>query len=363
VAAYDLLIFDFDGTLVPTEELANRLMQPLLADHLDVHLSDEQMVEHFRGRDLPTQFSTIEGFYGAPVPQTFLDAMEARWTHAVKNELAPSQGAVEALEALKGIPRIIASNGYRDGIEMALESTGLNKYFDDFICAEDVENPKPAPDMFLEAAARFDTDVRRCLVVEDSVLGTLAAITAKRQIKRSRTHRGRSTSDSPLPRVAAVGIHVTDDEAMALALEAAGRAAAAGDVPVGAVIVRGDDVLAVGFNKKEALQEPTAHAEVLAIREAVAKVGSWRLLDTTLVVTLEPCIMCAGAIVAARIPRVVFGAYDPKAGATGSLYNVCVDPRLNHQSELVGGVQEQECSEILRSFFVERRGGGAPTEL
>lgn len=159
---------------------------------------------------------------------------------------------------------------------------------------------------------------------------------------------------------------MTEDEAMTLALEAAQRAATAGDVPVGAVILRNGEVLAVGHNEKEARQEPTAHAEVLAIRDAVAKLGSWRLLDTTLVVTLEPCVMCAGAIVASRIPRVVFGAYDTKAGATGSLYNICDDPRLNHQSELVGGVRGQECSDMLRSFFLERRAkasDAAPTEL
>jgi tRNA(adenine34) deaminase len=147
----------------------------------------------------------------------------------------------------------------------------------------------------------------------------------------------------------------TEDEAMSLALEAARQAAGAGDVPVGAVLLRDGEVLAVGYNEKEALQEPTAHAEVLAIRRAVAKVGSWRLENTTLVVTLEPCVMCAGAIVAARIPRVVFGAYDPKAGATGSLYNVCDDPRLNHQSKLVGGIREEECADLLKTFFAAKR--------
>lgn len=178
MAAYDLLIFDFDGTLVPTEELANRLMQPLLAEHLDVHLSGEEMVEHFRGRDLETQFDTIQGFYGAPIPQTFLDALEKRWTDAVKNELEPSAGAVDALRALDGIPRVIASNGFREGIEMALESTGLDAYFDTFICADDVENPKPAPDMFLHVAKEAGVAVDRCLVIEDSVLGTVAALNA-----------------------------------------------------------------------------------------------------------------------------------------------------------------------------------------
>jgi tRNA(adenine34) deaminase len=149
-----------------------------------------------------------------------------------------------------------------------------------------------------------------------------------------------------------------EQKAMDLALTEAQQAASAGDVPVGAVIFRDGEILATGHNKKEALQEPTAHAEILAIRSAVARTGSWRLENTTLVVTLEPCVMCAGAIVAARIPRVVFGAYDPKAGATGSLYNVCDDPRLNHQAELMGGVRERECGEMLRSFFVARRRTG-----
>jgi HAD superfamily hydrolase (TIGR01509 family) len=178
VPAYDLLIFDFDGTLVPTEELANRLMQPLLAEHLDIHLSSEEMVEHFRGRDLETQFATIEGFYGAPIPQLFLDILEREWTHAVKHELEPSTGAVDALKVLNDIPHVIASNGFREGIEMALASTGLDAYFNTFICADDVENPKPAPDMFLQAAADAGADIKRCLVIEDSVLGTVAALNA-----------------------------------------------------------------------------------------------------------------------------------------------------------------------------------------
>lgn len=148
---------------------------------------------------------------------------------------------------------------------------------------------------------------------------------------------------------------VSEDGAMTLALEAAMNAEAAGDVPVGAVILRDGEVIATAFNEKEALQEPTAHAEMIAIRAAAARSESWRLENTTLVVTLEPCIMCAGAIVAARIPRVIFGAYDPKAGAAGSLYNVCVDSRLNHRVDLTGGVREQECGDLLRAFFKARR--------
>lgn len=156
---------------------------------------------------------------------------------------------------------------------------------------------------------------------------------------------------------------ISDFEAMTIAMVAARQAADAGDVPVGAVMLLDGEVLSVAFNEKEALQEPTAHAEILAIRDAVSKTGSWRLENTTLVVTLEPCVMCAGAIVAARIPRVVFGAYDMKAGATGSLYNVCDDPRLNHQSDLVGGVRSEECAEMLRSFFAARRNGPPSSEL
>jgi HAD superfamily hydrolase (TIGR01509 family) len=175
VAAYDLLIFDFDGTLVPTEELANRLMRPMLGDHLNLHLSEDEMVEHFRGRDLDTQFAAISGMLGTPIPQTFFDALEAAWTHAVKNELEPSDGAVAALEQLAEIPRCIASNGFREGIDMALEATGLVVFFDTFVCADDVEHPKPAPDMFLLAAERMNVEPKRCLVIEDTVLGTLAA--------------------------------------------------------------------------------------------------------------------------------------------------------------------------------------------
>jgi HAD superfamily hydrolase (TIGR01509 family) len=175
VAAYDLLIFDFDGTLVPTEELANRLMRPMLGEHLQVHLSEDEMVEHFRGRDLDTQFAIISGMFGAPIPETFLEALEEAWTYAVKNELEPSTGAIDALEQLRDIPRCIASNGYREGINMALEATGLDRYFDEFLCADDVENPKPDPDMFLLAASRHAVTPNRCLVIEDSVLGTRAA--------------------------------------------------------------------------------------------------------------------------------------------------------------------------------------------
>jgi tRNA(adenine34) deaminase len=144
----------------------------------------------------------------------------------------------------------------------------------------------------------------------------------------------------------------------AAASEAAASAASAGDVPVGAVIV--DDagvVIARGRNRREADRDPTAHAEIVAIREAALAVGSWRLVGLTLVVTLEPCTMCAGAVTAARLRRLVYGAADPKAGAVGSLWDVVRDNRLNHQPEVIGGVLAQECGALLRDFFAARRIG------
>jgi tRNA(adenine34) deaminase len=152
---------------------------------------------------------------------------------------------------------------------------------------------------------------------------------------------------------------LNDAEAMRVALEEARIAVDGGDVPVGAVVVLDGTVVSRRHNEREALRDPTAHAEMLALRDAAAEVGSWRLLGATLVVTLEPCVMCAGALVAARLDRVVFGAYDPKGGACGSLYNVCVDPRLNHELEVVGGVLEAECSDLLRTYFADRRGAAA----
>jgi tRNA(adenine34) deaminase len=149
---------------------------------------------------------------------------------------------------------------------------------------------------------------------------------------------------------------VTDDEAMGIALEEAAAAAAAGDVPVGAVVLdAGGNELARRHNERHAAADPTAHAEILALRDAAAKVGSWRLDGCTVVVTLEPCPMCAGGLVAARAGRVVFGAADPKAGACGSLYNLCVDPRLNHEVAVVHGVRAEESAALLTSFFAARR--------
>ena len=144
---------------------------------------------------------------------------------------------------------------------------------------------------------------------------------------------------------------------MRLALDQAALTAASGDVPVGAVVVDADGaVIGAGHNAREASGDPTAHAEIVALRSAAASVGGWRLAGCTLVVTLEPCTMCAGALVLARVDRVVFGAADPKAGAVGSLWDVVRDRRLNHRPVVVGGVLAAECGELLRSFFEGRRG-------
>jgi len=143
---------------------------------------------------------------------------------------------------------------------------------------------------------------------------------------------------------------------MQLAIAEAKRALGHDDVPVGAVILGGDgSILGRGHNERELLQDPSAHAEMLAIREAAAAVGSWRLLDTTLYVTLEPCAMCAGAIVLARIPTVVYGTTDPKAGAAGSVLDILAEPRLNHRPNVVGGVLQPECAALLLDFFAARR--------
>ena len=142
---------------------------------------------------------------------------------------------------------------------------------------------------------------------------------------------------------------------MRLALEEARLAAAGGDVPVGAVIVRGEEILGRAGNARERAQDPTAHAEILALRQASGATGSWHLEGCAMVVTLEPCAMCAGAIVLARLDRLVFGASDPKAGFAGSLDDLVRDGRLNHEVDVTVGVLAQECGEILRAFFAERR--------
>jgi tRNA(adenine34) deaminase len=146
-----------------------------------------------------------------------------------------------------------------------------------------------------------------------------------------------------------------DDYFMRLALREAERASEHGDVPIGAVLVSDGELAAAAHNERELRQDPTAHAEVVALREAARLAGSWRLLDTVLYVTLEPCAMCAGAIVLARVSRVVYGASDPKAGACGSVLDVLGEPRLNHRPDVAGGLLAQECGGLLSDFFASRR--------
>jgi tRNA(adenine34) deaminase len=148
---------------------------------------------------------------------------------------------------------------------------------------------------------------------------------------------------------------MTDEEAMGVALEEAQAAPSHGDVPIGAVALVDGEVVARRHNERELAGDPTAQAELLCLQEAAAGRSGWRLDDLTLVVTLEPCPMCAGALVAARVTRLVFGAADPKAGAAGSLYNLCADPRLNHEVEVVPGVRADEAAALLQAFFADRR--------
>jgi tRNA(adenine34) deaminase len=148
---------------------------------------------------------------------------------------------------------------------------------------------------------------------------------------------------------------VDDVAAMAIALHEARRSGDSGDVPVGAVVVIDGVVVAQAGNRREQDQDPTAHAEVLALRAAAASVGSWRLVGATLVVTLEPCPMCAGALVGARVARVVFGAANTDNGSCGTLYNFCVDPRLNHEVQVVHGVEAEAAGALLDEFFARRR--------
>jgi tRNA(adenine34) deaminase len=143
---------------------------------------------------------------------------------------------------------------------------------------------------------------------------------------------------------------------MRRAIELAREAEAAGEVPVGAVIVRDGEILAEGFNRPISTHDPTAHAEMVALRAAAARIDNYRLLGTTLYVTLEPCAMCAGAMVHARVQRLVYAATDPRAGACGSIFNVTQSPALNHRLEVVPGVLGEECGVLLRDFFVVRRG-------
>jgi tRNA(adenine34) deaminase len=150
-------------------------------------------------------------------------------------------------------------------------------------------------------------------------------------------------------------VTITDEAAMRMALEEAVAALSHDDVPIGAVVLVGDEIVARRHNEREHLGDPTAHAEVLALRDAAFAVGSRRLRDATLVVTVEPCPLCAGAVWAAQVGRVVFGAADLKAGAMGSLYNFAVDQRLNHETEVVNGVLAEECAALLTGFFGDRR--------
>lgn len=146
-----------------------------------------------------------------------------------------------------------------------------------------------------------------------------------------------------------------DEQWMRLALGEARRALEHDDVPVGAVVVHDGEVVGAGHNERELRQDPTAHAEMIAIRQAAARLGSWRLLDTVLYVTLEPCAQCAGAIVLGRVPRVVYGTPDPKAGAAGSVLDILGEPRLNHRPQVAGGLLAEECASLLVEFFRSRR--------
>src|SRR6266508_3169460 len=149
--------------------------------------------------------------------------------------------------------------------------------------------------------------------------------------------------------------HKTDEDFMRMALAEAEKAVACGETPVGAVLVLGNEVIAAAHNMRETWQDPTAHAESIVLREASARLGRWRLSDATLYVTLEPCLMCAGALVLARVQRVVYGCRDPKAGALGSAYDVVRDGRLNHTYRITPGVLAAECRQVLSGFFEKLR--------
>jgi tRNA(adenine34) deaminase len=150
-------------------------------------------------------------------------------------------------------------------------------------------------------------------------------------------------------------VNETDERYMRLAIEQAGIAEENGDVPIGAVIVHNGQIIGKAYNQREQLQDPTAHAEIIALTQAAAALESWRLEGCTMYVTLEPCPMCAGALVLARIDRLVYGCDDPKAGAVKSLYNIVTDSRLNHRIEVISGVLAEQCSDLLEQFFQKRR--------
>ena len=177
-------------------------------------------------------------------------------------------------------------------------------------------------------------------------------------VHMSSTGANRTPSALPFHCVNLVTDDITDDDAMGLALTEAARASEHGDVPVGAIALVGGKVVSRAHNRREVDGDPTAHAELLVLREAAAALGRWRLDDVTVVVTLEPCPMCAGALVAGRVARVVFGVPDPKAGACGSLYNLCVDPRLNHEVAVTAGVRAAEAAALLTDFFKDARRPG-----
>lgn len=151
---------------------------------------------------------------------------------------------------------------------------------------------------------------------------------------------------------------IQDERFMRAALAEARAAEEAGDVPVGAIVVHGDRIIARGRNQRELLRDPTAHAEMIALTAAATHVGSWRLEECTLYVTLEPCVMCAGAMVNARVDRLVFGAGDPKGGACGSLYDIPSDSRLNHRVSVTSKVLAEECADVLSAFFLAQRAAG-----
>lgn len=153
-----------------------------------------------------------------------------------------------------------------------------------------------------------------------------------------------------------MGVTAADADFMRRALALAQHAGAAGEVPVGAVVVQGGEIIGEGWNQPIRAHDPSAHAEIVALRAAAMQRRNYRLTDTTLYVTLEPCAMCAGAIVQARVARVVFGASDPKAGAGGSVFNLLASDKLNHRAQIEGGVMAEECAEMLRRFFQMRRG-------
>lgn len=173
----------------------------------------------------------------------------------------------------------------------------------------------------------------------------------RRGFESLRAHSVGATSATSGERRAITGFDADDLRFMDLALAEAEQAAAAGEVPVGAVIVQEGRVIGRGRNRRETLADPTAHAEIEAIRRAAEHAGNWRLDNATIYVTLEPCAMCAGAIVLARIARVVFASWDPKAGACGSLFNIVADPRLNHRCRVLAGVRREQAQAQLQAFF------------